>query len=75
MILITIIEKEVLMPVYEFRCRKCGAVFEELRKTDDFTLPVCEQCGSSETEKKFSLFSGASGGKDAGSCSVKPGGG
>jgi len=63
------------MPVYEFRCKKCGAVFEELRKVDDFTLPVCEKCGSPETEKRISLFSGSSHGKESGGCAVSPGGG
>ncbi len=30
------------MPIYEYRCRKCGNVFEEWVKT--FDSPACEPC-------------------------------
>lgn len=34
------------MPVYEYKCPKCGAVSEETRKVDDrdrpFTCPKCK---------------------------------
>ncbi|MGB9723829.1 MAG: FmdB family zinc ribbon protein [Chloroflexia bacterium] len=45
------------MPIYEYRCRRCGAEFERL-------LPMeraaeggpCPQCGSEEIERCLSLF-------------------
>ena len=41
------------MPMYEFRCRKCSATFEELvRRTDEEV--ECPKCGSAELEKLFS---------------------
>lgn len=50
------------MPIYEYRCPKCGHEFEKLvamsAKAEDITCPKCAQRG---VEKKMSLF-GASGG-------------
>lgn len=57
------------MPVYEFKCKKCGLVFSEIRKIGDFKAPKCPECNSDLTEKIFSLFSGA------GSESCAPSGG
>lgn len=34
------------MPLYEYKCEKCGEVFDELRKAEDRTTPVpCPKCG------------------------------
>ncbi len=33
------------MPLYEYKCRKCGNVFEVLRKLSDPPLEVHEKCG------------------------------
>lgn len=33
------------MPLYEYRCRKCGAEFEKIRKFSDPHLTKCEKCG------------------------------
>ena len=34
------------MPIYEYRCRKCGNVFEEWVKTfDSPELKICPECG------------------------------
>jgi len=41
------------MPMYEFRCRKCGATFEELVKRADEEVE-CPKCGSARLEKLFS---------------------
>ena len=41
------------MPMYEFRCNKCGGTFEELVFASDETVP-CPQCGSQDTEKMIS---------------------
>ena len=41
------------MPMYEYRCNKCGEIFEELVSSDDEKVP-CPKCGSTETEKLLS---------------------
>ena len=63
------------MPLYEYRCVHCGQVFEKMiRWSEAEKLPVCPNCGSTQTQKKVSVFasagssdSGASGGRSCGS--------
>ena len=38
------------MPIYEYECRNCGAVFELIVGVDA-NLPLCPHCGGSETRK------------------------
>ncbi len=33
------------MPLYEYRCRKCGATIEKIQKFSDSPLTKCEKCG------------------------------
>lgn len=33
------------MPLYEYRCRKCGLQVEKIRKFSDPPLEICETCG------------------------------
>lgn len=33
------------MPIYEYRCEKCGKVFEALQKFSDAPLKVHQECG------------------------------
>ena len=33
------------MPLYEYRCRRCGAQLEKIRKFSDPPLTTCEECG------------------------------
>ena len=33
------------MPLYEYKCDKCGAVFEKMQKFSDEPLRVHDQCG------------------------------
>lgn len=47
------------MPIYEFRCAKCGEKFEELCSTQ--ARPVCPKCGVNEVERLFSPFATKSG--------------
>lgn len=35
------------MPIYEYRCRKCGKVFEKIQKFSDPPLGKCESCRGS----------------------------
>ena len=54
------------MPMYEFKCAKCGDVFEELiRNSKDNDDAQCPGCGSHDIERVLSSFSvstGSSGG-------------
>jgi putative FmdB family regulatory protein len=47
------------MPVYEYRCDKCGHCMEVLVKSSNAPRPVCEKCGSKELTRQFSTFSPA----------------
>ena len=40
------------MPIYEYRCRNCGATFEVLMRGEDAV--VCPHCGNSSLEKLLS---------------------
>jgi putative FmdB family regulatory protein len=33
------------MPLYEYRCKKCGHCFEKIRKFSDKQLRKCPECG------------------------------
>jgi putative FmdB family regulatory protein len=33
------------MPIYEYRCEKCGKEFEEWQKFSDPAIDVCSDCG------------------------------
>ncbi|PIS16183.1 MAG: FmdB family transcriptional regulator [Candidatus Portnoybacteria bacterium CG09_land_8_20_14_0_10_44_13] len=43
------------MPIYEFRCKKCGKKFEQLVLKKSETVS-CPKCGHKKTEKLFSAF-------------------
>ena len=45
------------MPIYEFRCKSCGHVFEELliRSTDKDELE-CPKCGTPKIDQLMSSF-------------------
>jgi len=55
------------MPIYEYKCGKCGARFEML--VSSFSKRVkCEKCGSTRVKKLMSTFSSG-----AAACSVTAG--
>jgi putative FmdB family regulatory protein len=58
------------MPLYEFTCRKCGHVFEELLSAAELEQgkPKCPACRSARVEKGFSAF--ATGGAGGGGAAV-----
>ncbi|HAN86613.1 MAG TPA: FmdB family transcriptional regulator [Firmicutes bacterium] len=63
------------MPIFEYKCAKCGDKFEEL-VTACCTEVKCPKCGSKEVSKLFSAFGFKSGstfasssGGSCGSCS------
>jgi len=45
------------MPIFEYKCNKCGAKSEFLEKSSGKNKHVCEKCGSSDMKKLFSYFS------------------
>lgn len=49
------------MPIFEYRCGKCGHVTAFLEKADVRHAHPCEKCGSKNTEKVFSTFAAKSG--------------
>lgn len=44
------------MPIYEFRCLRCGHVFEllKLKKSDEEVEMKCPECGSKKVERALS---------------------
>jgi putative FmdB family regulatory protein len=41
------------LPLYEYRCKKCGRHFEKIQKFSDDSLSVCSECGG-ELERLLS---------------------
>lgn len=41
------------MPIYEYRCEKCGKIFEVLQRFSDDPVKIHEECGG-EVEKLIS---------------------
>jgi len=53
------------MPVYEYRCPKCGRVFEHFWRGFERREELrCPDCGADKVEKVFSVF-GTGGGSTA----------
>ena len=60
-IIVIILSSELLrypgrgkMPVYEYKCRKCGFKFENMQKFSDPILKTCPQCKEIALEKLIS---------------------
>jgi len=45
------------MPLYEFRCRACGEVYEELLPVSDSPAAPCPSCADGEPVRLLSRFS------------------
>ena len=64
------------MPIYEYRCRKCGEDFEFLFRNREGKITVaCPKCKSTRTQRLMSAFAGkigntAGGGASCGSCAA-----
>jgi putative FmdB family regulatory protein len=43
------------MPLYEYECSSCGALFERLRQMDDAD-PNCPRCSSAHVARRISMF-------------------
>ncbi|NDV28495.1 zinc ribbon domain-containing protein [Desulfovibrio sp. JC010] len=48
------------MPIYEYKCRECGAVYEELVSAGAESAP-CPSCGKNSGEKLMSSTSSLTG--------------
>ncbi|UCE67650.1 MAG: zinc ribbon domain-containing protein [Candidatus Zixiibacteriota bacterium] len=58
------------MPIYEYKCKDCGAKFEVLVYSSDSSI-TCEKCGSENPERLMSGFaSAAKGSNSTSSCST-----
>ncbi|MBN2181160.1 MAG: zinc ribbon domain-containing protein [Sedimentisphaerales bacterium] len=45
------------MPIYEFKCQKCGHVMEILERSSGNRKHICERCKSEDLQKLPSGFS------------------
>jgi len=61
------------MPIFEYKCQKCGHKTEFLEKAGSSKKHSCEKCGSSNLKKLFSSFSAGSSSKSIGSDSCPTG--
>ncbi|MBW6485995.1 MAG: zinc ribbon domain-containing protein [Syntrophobacterales bacterium] len=58
------------VPIHEFKCRKCGKIFEYLcMRSDDRDHAVCPDCGHKKTDIQLSAFSCSGSGSAAGALS------
>ena len=55
------------MPLYKYRCAKCGHITEVLEKFDSAGQHTCEKCGGHSMEKMMPTFSVRSGSQTSGS--------
>jgi len=44
------------MPIFEYKCSRCGHITEFLVGGDNTKKLKCQKCGSSDLEKLFSAF-------------------
>ena len=52
------------MPIYEYKCDKCGNEFEEIVSLSSDCEAECPECGEKKTRRKISAFAfGGGGGK------------
>jgi putative FmdB family regulatory protein len=64
------------MPIYEYKCEKCGSVFEQLVRSSSDRPDACPKCGGKKLAKQFSSFSAAVSGPagglpcDSGACAA-----
>ncbi len=56
------------MPLFEYKCSKCGNTFEELVNGNRNQNVPCPRCKSHETEKLMSAIGGISMGKGSSPC-------
>ena len=57
------------MPLYEYRCNRCGACFEHLARSSSSPAPICPKCGHHKTSRQLSSFSASIRGSSGSACS------
>ncbi len=61
------------MPIYEYKCKKCGVVFEEIILSKDSSTKItCSKCGSDRVQKTISAASLRLSSSSAGSIPAGP---
>jgi len=66
------------MPIHEYRCQKCGQLFQKLQSVGTGSKTVaCPSCGSRRVERQLSVFASPSpsGSPTSSSSGCAPGGG
>lgn len=58
------------MPIYEYRCEKCGNTFEHLARRLSEPAPKCPKCGAANPKKQLSSFSAGKSSSGSLSCST-----
>jgi putative FmdB family regulatory protein len=54
------------MPIFEYRCEKCGTKFEKLvRRTAEASELGCPSCGGTDLKQEFSTFAAHANGRAA----------
>ncbi|MBN1975126.1 MAG: zinc ribbon domain-containing protein [Sedimentisphaerales bacterium] len=48
------------MPIFEYKCKKCGHKTEFLEKAGSDKKHICEKCGSNDMQRLLSTFSAGS---------------
>ncbi len=61
------------MPIFEYKCKKCGHKTEFLEKAGSDKKHTCEKCGSNDLQKMFSTFSATISSKSSGDGSCPTG--
>ena len=60
------------MPIFEYKCKKCGHITEFLEKSGSHHKHICEKCKSRDLQKLLSSFaaghSSSSASQSNGSC-------
>ena len=56
------------MPIFEYKCQKCGHTMEILEKSGNKSQHICEKCGNPDTKKLFSGFAVGQSSKGSDSC-------
>ncbi len=58
------------MPIYEYKCEKCGYKFDHLARTLSDIAKKCPKCGAKKPEKQLSSFSASVSDGGSTSCSM-----
>jgi len=58
------------MPIYEYKCEKCGYKFDHLARTLSDIAKKCPKCGAKKPEKQISTFSASVAEGGSTSCST-----